>query len=150
MSKEIINTNEESSQSIEKPKNNFEWEEYKQLIDLFKFYLDLVIKTITATAAISGGIIAYVLKNDSCEKNFTCFGILLPVFICFGIGLGFLQAIPSTKDLTKALTNLKASLHLELAPHTHNLTKTLRWSGIILIISSFSSLGLFLYLLLKT
>lgn len=124
----------------------YDLDEYKQLTALFQSYLSLAVTTLNYTFLIAGGATAYVLNGKSCDAQLAKVGLLVPAFICFAIGLGFYQAIPSSKELTAALFEIKDRLNLQIAPHTENLTKTLKWSSVILLLMSICILLLFFWL----
>ena len=123
---------------------NHDLEEYKQLTDLFKFYLGLAVTTLNYTFLITGGVTAYILTGTSRNPNVSAIGLLVPTFICLAIGLGFVRAIPSANELTQAMEVLKIRLNLVLPPHTENLTRTLQWAGVFLIVMSGSLFLLFI------
>lgn len=127
------------------PERSHDLEEYKQLTSLFQYYLSQTITTLNYTFIISGAVTSYLLSGDGKHlSKISVYGILLPVFICFAIGLGFLQAIPSSVELKEALEAIKGRLNLQLTPHVGNLTRTLRWSAILLLLMSAFLLTLFI------
>lgn len=127
--------------------SNQRWADYKHLSELFQFYLELVFKAFTFALGISGAVVAFVLGKDVGDRHAATFGILLPAVLCAGMGLAFLRAVPSSRELTAALNRLKVALSLELAPHGRNLTMGLMWFGILLVISGLSLFGFFIYAL---
>ncbi|MFC0183520.1 hypothetical protein SAMN04515674_11674 [Pseudarcicella hirudinis] len=132
---------ESSETDAERP---HDMEEYKQLTALFQFYLNQTVTTLNYTFLISGAVTSYILGTIGSDKpQISIYGILLPVAICFSIGLGFLKAIPSSIELKQALEAIKKRLNLQLVPHIGNLTRSLLWSGILLLLVSVSLLILF-------
>jgi hypothetical protein len=65
---------------------------------------------------------------------------LMPAMLCLGIGIGFLFAVRSSREIGASLKELKEVLHLRVAPHGANLTFALRGLGLLLILSG---VGLF-------
>ena len=132
---------------------SYDLDEYKILVELYKFYLDIVLKTLVATSTVSGAIISYTLSQAEHKSDHTLklslFGVVLPIIICFATGTGFIQAIPMSRELTESLLKIKEKLGLELAPHTQNLTKTLIWAGYSMTLISIILSGFFVYLLIK-
>jgi hypothetical protein len=109
-------------------------EDYQRLSALFQFYLELTLKAFTFVLGIAGGVSAFVLGKEVSDRHLAAFGLLLPSALCIGMGVAFLRAVPSTRELNEALQTLKKSLNRSLAPHATNLTATLFWFGLLLII----------------
>lgn len=126
----------------DKPKTDFRWDDYEHLSELFRFYLDLVLKAFTFALGVSGAVVAFILGKDVQNLEIASFGLLLPSVLCIGMGVAFIRAIPSSRELTEALSSLKVSLGLQLAPHGKNLSVMLNWFGWILLSS-----GVFLFIL---
>jgi hypothetical protein len=125
--------------------HSYDLDEYKQLTALFQSYLSLAVTTLNYTLLLAGGSTAYVLNQKEPKDPMAPYGLLVPAFICFAIGLGFWQAIPSSKELTVALQAIKVRLNLEIAPHTENLTKTLSWSSGLLLVMGVGIFVLFVW-----
>jgi hypothetical protein len=109
-------------------------EDYQRLSALFQFYLELTFKAFTFVLGIAGGVSAFVLGKEVSDRHLAAFGLLLPSALCIGMGVAFLRAVPSTRELNEALQTLKKSLNRSLAPHATNLTATLFWFGLLLVI----------------
>lgn len=121
----------------------YDLDEYKQLTALFQSYLTLAVTTLNFTFLMAGGVTAYVFSGKQGPADIAKIGLLVPAFICFAVGLGFIRAIPSSLELTTAMIAIKERLNLELAPHTGNLTKVLRWAGTFLLVMGVALLALF-------
>jgi hypothetical protein len=117
-------------------------EDYQRLSALFQFYLELVLRAFTFALGIAGAVSAFVLGKDVADKHLASFGLLLPSLLCTGMGIAFLYALPSARELNEALQGLRKDLERRLAPHATNLVATLFWFGVLLILS-----GVFLGLL---
>jgi hypothetical protein len=55
--------------------------------------------------------------------------------LSLGVGIGFLFAVHSSREIGTPLKELKEVLHLRVASHGVNLTFALRGLGILLILS---------------
>lgn len=122
-------------------------EDYQRLSALFQFYLDLVLKAFTFAIGAAGAVSAFVLEKDVKDKHVASFGLLLPSLLCIGMGVAFLRAVRSARELNHALQSLRTELDRRLAPHGNNLVVTLLWFGLLLVLSGISLGGLFVYLL---
>ncbi|SEJ53197.1 hypothetical protein SAMN05216327_11258 [Dyadobacter sp. SG02] len=119
--------------NIDADQHPHDLDEYKQLTTLFQGYLNLTVTTLNYTLLLAGGSTAYFLNQKNPESP-AKYGLWVPAFICYAIALGFYKAIPSSKELTTTLHDIKGRLRLQLAPHSENLTKTLSWSSVLLAI----------------
>jgi hypothetical protein len=114
-------------------------EDYQRLSALFQFYLEHTLKVFTFVLGIADGVSAFVLGKEVSDRHPAALGLLLPSALCIGMGVAFLRAVPSTRELNEALQTLKKSLNRSLAPHATNLTATLFWFGCSsLYVASFS------------
>jgi hypothetical protein len=109
-------------------------EELTRLSDLFKFYLELVLKVFVATLGIAGGVTTFVLTKQVLNPQTSAFGLLLPAALCLGMGLGLFVAMFSSFELAWALKELKKVLGLRVAPHGANLWLALSGFGILLFL----------------
>jgi len=60
------------------------WKQYQQNVDLFKFYMDLLVKFNVFYYAVTGAIISFVLSNAG-KHDLLQYALLLPLVmsVCF-------------------------------------------------------------------
>ena len=90
------------------------WDQYCQLVDLFRFYLDLIIKVNLFFAAIVGGIVGYVASGGT--PLLLALPLLISLFFLVQSAIGFFQSRElhqSVKVLAKAM-DLKQQVHSSL------------------------------------
>lgn len=78
------------------------YDEYWRLVDLWRFYLKLMVEATTLFAAIAGGILSYVLKGDPDQIDARA-ALYLPAGLGFGFAiissLGFFQSIELRRSI---------------------------------------------------
>jgi hypothetical protein len=122
-------------------------EEFVRLSELFKFYLELVLKVFIATLGIAGGVTTFALKKgDVLDTKISSLGLFLPAALCLGVGIGFFVALRSSFQIGEALDELKVLLKLRVAPHSANLWLSPIGFGVLLTICGGGLLGLSLAL----
>ena len=112
--------------------NNLLFEEYSNLTDLYKFYLDIVLRSVIFVLGIVGAVLAYLLKES--KSHLTAFGLFIPSALCMGVGILFIAGLQKAKELSSAVTDLGSKLNLTLTPHTEVLESALLWFGILLLV----------------
>jgi hypothetical protein len=117
-------------------------EEFQRLTELFKFYLELVLKVFVATLGIAGGVTTFALTKNALDPQNSARAVLLPAALCLGMGLGFLVALRSSFQVGRALEDLKKVLKLRVAPHGANLWIALAGFGVLLLSVAAGSFGL--------
>lgn len=88
------------------------WDQYRHLVDLFRFYLDLIIKANIFYSAVAGGIISYVLSHmGPGEGSYIRFTLYIPILISVGFSLlsfiGFFQSVELHRSIQSIGKNLK-------------------------------------------
>jgi hypothetical protein len=104
--------------------------EYGELSELFRFYLGLVLETVTFTLGVAGGIVTYVLKERKSKEE--VFGLVIPAILCLGMGIGFLRALGYISELRNRLGVVATALGIGLAPHVSTLSGSVWFFGLVL------------------
>src|SRR5215471_19343046 len=78
-------------------------EEVQRLSELFKFYLELVLKIFVGTLGIAGAVTSFVLGKDVLDRTVSAVGLLLPALFCIGVGFGLLGATFTSFQIDSAL-----------------------------------------------
>ncbi len=107
------------------------FDEFRVLIELYKFYLDIVLKSVTFVLGIVGAVLAYLLKEA--KTHLSTYGLFVPSILCLGMGGAFLLSLKKAKELSVAIDDLYYKLDLVLKPHTEVLESSLFSFGILLI-----------------
>jgi hypothetical protein len=103
------------------------WKQYSLHVDLYKFYLDLVIKVNVFYYAITGAIVSYYFQHSG--DGISRFGLLLPICFSFAIGGIFLYGSALISVVRQELFLIRDRLNLETAPEFMVLTVFLRVMG---------------------
>lgn len=99
------------------------WKQYETLADLYKFYVDQLVKFHTFYFAIAGGLALYVLGN---RQGAVPLALLLPLVISLGGVVTFGFGIRKSRELTDAIKGIALRLDI-LSAHTEVL-EFLCWS----------------------
>lgn len=90
------------------------WKQYGTLVDIYKFYVDQLIKFHTFYFAIAGGVALFALSN---RDGATPLVLLLPLVISIG-GVGtFVFGIRKSRELTNEIKSVARRLEM-LSAHT--------------------------------
>jgi hypothetical protein len=106
-------------------------EEFKQLIELLRFYTNLVLQTVTFVLTATSAVVAYAIK-EPIEPSRVRYGYAIPAVLCFGMGVGFLLNILPAIELIDRLRALSQVLKFGLAPHGNILIGALAFFGGVL------------------
>jgi len=110
---------------------NIPLEELRELLELFRFYLGLVLETLTFVLGMTGAVAAYSIKDGRPETR--VYAMLVPCALCLFIGVGFLVGVYPAWELKVRVDQLARTLAFGLAPHTIALPWSLGVCGILLI-----------------
>jgi hypothetical protein len=115
---------ESQEESEENVHDSNAWREYELLVDLYKFYLGLVVQTASAYFVIVGGILTLVLANVD-DQPIVAWSLAVPVLLSLlGATAGFV-ARPKVEQLFSAVRQLGDELSVTLPPHI----EILRWAA---------------------
>jgi hypothetical protein len=99
---------------ISGPERDDAWKQYEALADLYKFYVDQLIKFHTFYFAIAGGLTLFALAN---RAGATPLVLLLPLVISAGGVATFLFGVRKSRELTDAIKEIARRLNM-LSAHT--------------------------------
>jgi len=121
------------------------WLEYEFLGELYRFYLDLMVKTVGAYFAIVGAIVTLVLANVK-GQPIIAVALVVPIAMSLLLALAGLLIRSKVRELRDALEELGASLSVTVKPHVEILDWGVRGSSLLLLIASALLAALFLWL----
>jgi hypothetical protein len=109
------------------------WKQYALMVDLYKFYLDLVVKVGALHYAITGAIVSYYLTHKGDDKIW--WALLLPAVLSFGFAAAFLCGAGLHRLTRRHLFDLRDHLNLAVAPETGFLSMFLWILAITLLLA---------------
>jgi hypothetical protein len=118
------------------------WRQYALHVDLYKFYMNVVIKINIFYYAITGGLLSYYFSNQ--DNPLLKWSLILPIIMSFALSFIFLYGSGLIKITRQELFNIRDRLNLETAPEIAILSITLKAFGIIFLLIS---LALLIYIL---
>jgi len=114
------------------PDKEILWKQYAQNVDLYKFYLDLVVKMNVFYYGITGAILTYYFGHSS--DPLSRFALLLPIIFSLAISAIFLYGSVLLRVARAELFRIRDQLGLDAAPEMMVLIVFLRVFGAILIL----------------
>ena len=117
-------------------KNEILWRQYQQNVDLYKFYMDLVIKFNIFYYAVTGGIISFYFANSTIPN--IKYSLLLPILMSICFAGFFIYGAIIMKYLRSEVFEIRDKLNLSVAPDVGVLSVLLCIFSAIYIIISFS------------
>ncbi|TMJ01989.1 MAG: hypothetical protein E6G97_14255 [Alphaproteobacteria bacterium] len=89
-------------------------------VDLFKYYLELILKVSVFAAAVVGGIMAYAVGNKAGIPPASRLGFfMVPVCLSFAIAAMAWRHIASAREMHVEVVRLGKQLNLTPPPHVH-------------------------------
>jgi hypothetical protein len=122
-----------------------EWREYQQLVDLYQFYLDLVVKTVAAYFVIVGAILTVVLANVDSEPIIVI-SLVVPVLLSLLLAIGARRAKPQVTELRQGMDELGAALRVRVTPHIQILDQAVGGLGFVMLCATLVLIALFAWL----
>ncbi|HEV7903720.1 MAG TPA: hypothetical protein VGO96_07765 [Pyrinomonadaceae bacterium] len=119
-------------QQKEEDKRKESWEEYKIHVDLFKYYLDLVLRTNLAVFAITGGILTFYFKNRE-ENAHMKKALLLPFFVSLALAGFYFYCACLWLNISGTVNSLRENLGIIATPYVHILSVLLFLFGIVFL-----------------
>jgi hypothetical protein len=110
------------------------WKQYQQNIDLYKFYMDLLVKFNIFYYAVTGGIVSFYFSHIDIDK--IGYSLLLPILMSICFSGFFIYGAYLMKYLREEVFEIGNKLNLKVAPDVGVLSVLLYiFSGIYFIIS---------------
>jgi hypothetical protein len=109
------------------------WNQYALNVDLYKFYLDLVVKVNAYYYAVTGAILTYYFQNPT--NTLSRYALLLPIAFSVAISVIFIYGSCLLGVVRLELFSIRDKLGLESAPEIQVLVVFLRVFGVILLIT---------------
>ncbi len=103
--------------------SEFLWRQYNMYIDLYKFYVDAVVKINAFHFAITGGILSFVLTKT--EISIASYGLLLPAFLSFGLAILFYSGSKYVTVMQKDIEAISVYFQFQTRPEVSPLSKLL-------------------------
>ncbi|MFM2465126.1 hypothetical protein P0D87_15895 [Paraburkholderia sp. RL17-368-BIF-A] len=95
-----------------------EWEQFKELIELHKFYFENISKSAAFVFGLVGAIVSYVIATDIRDRYRLAAAMTVPILLSVGASaIGLLGAV-KLRDLSEKVTNLQSELGLSWRPHS--------------------------------
>lgn len=125
------------------PTRKLQWREYEVQVDLYKHYMDMLMKVNAFFYLITGGILSFYFVNFG--KPFVRYALLFPILMSFVLGAVFFYGASKWKIVVKIMRDALESLDLVKAPDAQILYILLRTSAILFLIVGVSMCVLTLY-----
>jgi hypothetical protein len=119
-------------QQKEEDRRKERWEEYKIHVDLFKYYLDLVLRTNLAVFAITGAILTFYFKNRGENKHMKK-ALLLPFFVSLALAGFYFYCACLWLNISTTVNSLREDLGIIATPYVHILSVLLFLFGIVFL-----------------
>jgi hypothetical protein len=109
------------------------WEEYKIHVDLFKYYLDLVLRANLAVFAITGGILTFYFNNRDKKNKHLRKALLLPIGVGLALAGFYLYCGCLWFSISNTIYTLRNKLQLHETPYVHILSVLLILFGLVFL-----------------
>src|ERR1043165_6374543 len=116
----------------ERPSDDVLMKQYQVLVDAYKTYLDLILKFILFSYAVTGGILSLFLTHRA--EGIMRFGLLFPIIMNAAFALLSFLGAHRVKPLSEEVERVTNALHLLATPDIDFLAFVLRLLGILYII----------------
>lgn len=118
------------------PADELLWKQYSLHVDLYKFYLELVVKVNVFYYAITGGILSFYFSHP--DEQLAKYALALPTIMSATLGVLFLVGASMIRTTRSEVFNIRDLLKLETAPDLGVLSMFLWPFGLIFIVVSFA------------
>lgn len=112
----------------------FQWEQFRELIEMHKFYFENIIKSGIIILSIIGAVSSYVIGSNIRNRQELIFAFCVPILMSLG-GI-IISSVGTFKvlDLSKQVNKLQASIGVSWKPHSEILPLlTLLFSALFLL-----------------
>lgn len=104
-------------------RNEILWRQYQQNIELYKFYMELVVKFNVFYYAVTGAILSFFFANPDIPK--LKYSLVLPLVMSIAFAALSVYGAILTRDLREETFNVRDKLKLDVAPDVGVLSKVL-------------------------
>ncbi len=112
------------------------WKQYSLHIELYKFYLEIVIKLNLFYYAITGPMLSFYFSRSN--ESLLKYSLILPVAMSIALGIFFIYGIRRLKVVRQDVFNLRDQLSLSVAPDLNVLSYLLLiFSILFFLVASF-------------
>ena len=122
------------------------WREYDQLVELYKFYLNLLLSGVGAFYLVTGAIATFTLANEAKDDR-VAWAVVFPLLMSAMFALAMSQALPKARELHHRIGELGQQLGVGLTPQVDMLLWLVRGVGVLMIVTM-AGLGLMFVVLL--
>lgn len=116
------------------------WKQYAQTVELYKFYMDLVVKLNVFYYAVTGGILSFYFGNPGIEN--IKFSLILPIVMSLAFAGFFIYGGYLMKALRTDVFEIRDALSLKVAPDVGVLANLLYIFAVVFIIVAFGCIYL--------
>jgi hypothetical protein len=121
-------------------KSELLWREYQLSVDLYKFYLDIVVKIVLAYYAITGGILSFYFTRP--EMDLARWALMLPSAVSFALAGLFKWGADLWEIVRDDAFEIAGRLGMGTGFELSALGKLLRGSAALLVLTGFVMLCL--------
>lgn len=116
-----------------------EWEQFRELTELHKFYFEHIIKATAFGFGFVGAIVSYVIATDIRDRHRFAAALAIPILLSISACLiGALGAV-KLRELSRQVSGLQRELGLSWRPHAELLPLM---SGIVAVLFFMAACGL--------
>jgi len=120
------------------------WEQFRVHVDLYKTYLELLLKFNAFFYGITGGIVAFVL-SDANPPPLLRFALLLPIIMSFGFACLSGYGAVTVRPVATEVRRLASRLSFETSPNVALLAGLLVLCSLIFFLTSIALTALFFW-----
>jgi hypothetical protein len=95
-----------------------EWEQFRELIELHKFYFANIIKGAAFSFGIVGAVVSYVIASSIRDSAGVWIALAVPILLSFSTSFVTLLGAIKTYDLSVQVRTLQYKLNLAWRPHS--------------------------------
>jgi hypothetical protein len=108
------------------------WSQYKQNVELYKFYMELIVKFNIFYYAVTGAIVSFFFANQSIPN--IKYSLLLPIIMSIAFAVFFIYGAVLMRYLREDVFNIRDSLELQVAPDVGVLSVLLYMFSVIFLL----------------
>ena len=117
------------------------WKQYQLHVDLYKYYLEMVIKFNVFYYAVTGAILSFYFSQK--EVSLIRYSLLFPILLSIAFGGFFLYGSTLLEVVRQEVFDIRDKLQLDTAPEMKVLTILLRITAVLFLFVAACLLVLF-------